>query len=76
MTYQPSRLPPPDAAQAVIDGHLVPWREAATLLGVKFATLARWVDRGKLPYITVEGCRYVNIDIASNLEATTRHRRT
>lgn len=75
MTYNPDILPAPEAAQCVTEGHLVPWREAATLLGVKFPTLARWVDRGKLPYITVEGTRYVRIDIASELEAATRHRR-
>lgn len=75
MTYRPDRLDPPTAASAANDGDLMPWREAADLIGVKFNTLARWVDRGKLRYITVEGRRYVHLGDASQLEHATRSRR-
>lgn len=76
MTYQPHQLDPPTAAQAATDGDLMPWREAADLIGVKFNTLARWVDRGKLRYVTIEGRRYIHLADASRLEKATRHRRT
>lgn len=73
MTYTPAQIPPDDGARQVDD--LAPWKDAADLIGVRHGTLARWVDRGKLPYITVDGRRYVNVTTAARLEAATRHRR-
>lgn len=75
MTYRPRTIDEPTAAEAVLNGDLVPWREAAQHLEVKPATLARWIDRGKLPTITINRRRYVSLTDASTLEHATRHRR-
>lgn len=70
MTYRPRRLDPPAAAAVV--GDLVPWREAARLLQVTPKTVAHWIDRGRLPFVTVQGRRLVSIEDASRVEVQTR----
>jgi excisionase family DNA binding protein len=70
MTYRPRRLDPIEAAGAVQD--LVPWREAAELLEVTPKTVQHWMDRGQLPFVTLEGRRRVSIQQASEVEAATR----
>jgi len=70
VTYQPQRLPAHQAAAAVAD--LVPWREAVELLDVTPKTMQHWMDRGRLPFVTVEGRRLVSVRDASAVEAATR----
>ena len=71
MTYQPKRLPTHQAAAAVSD--LVPWREAVELLDVTPKTMQHWMDRGRLPFVTVPGHgRMVSVRDASAVEAATR----
>lgn len=73
--YRRVDLPKDQAAQAAQAADLVPWREAAALVNVKPRTLARWVDRGKVPTINVEGRRYVSLAHVADREIETRHRR-
>lgn len=70
MTYQPKRLAAHQAAANVAD--LVPWREAVQLLDVTPKTMQHWMDRGRLPFVTVEGRRMVSVRDASAVEAQTR----
>lgn len=70
MTYAPRRLRPDQAAAAVDD--LVPWREAAHLLQVTPKTVAHWMDRGRLAFVTIDRRRHVSIVEASQVEADTR----
>lgn len=72
MTYRPRRLDPPTAGQAAMAGDLVPWREAARLLLVTPKTVAHWMDRGRLGFLTVEGRRLVSLSEASGVERETR----
>lgn len=76
MTYHHRRMDGPEAGQAALDGDLVPWREAARLAQVKPRTLARWIDRGHVPTINIDGRRYVSLEHVSEREARTRHRRS
>lgn len=73
--YRRADLPTDQAAQAALTADLVPWREAAHLAHVKPRTLARWIDRGKVPTINIDGRRYVSLEHVSAAEQATRHRR-
>lgn len=74
MTYKPRTLAPHEAAAAAYRHELIPWRAAAQLAQVKPATVARWIDRGHLPYITVEGVRRVDLAHVTDLEHARRDR--
>ena len=68
MTYTPRHLTPDQAADALHDGDLIQWREAADLLDIPPRRMTRWMDRGQLAWITVEHRRYVILSQASALE--------
>ena len=68
MTYSPRHLDREAAAKAAREGELVPWQEAAELVGSNSATVARWIDRGQLPFIVLDRRRHVVLWQVSELE--------
>lgn len=61
MTYRPRQLTRPEALDALHRAELLPWRQAADLVGVNHRLVTRWIDRGHVPYITLEGRRHVDL---------------